>query len=50
MMLVMKLDLDKDVSFTENKVLNSTGSKVVARTDRQTDTHTHTHTHTHRCN
>ena len=48
MTLILKLDLDivKMYHHTKNEVSMSTGSKVIARTDRQTDRHTHTHTHT----
>ena len=47
MTLILKLDLDivKMYHHMKNEVSMSTGSKVIARTDRQTDTHTHTHTH-----
>ena len=57
MTLILKLDLDmvKMYHHTKNEVSVSTGSKVIAQTDRQThiqththrqtDTHTHTHTH-----
>ena len=45
MTLVLKLDLDmvKMYHHTKNEVSMSRHSKVIARTDRQTDTHTHTH-------
>ena len=49
MTITLKHDLDilKMYHHTKNEVSMSTGSKVIAQTDRQTDTHTHTHTHTH---
>ena len=47
MTLILKLDLDivKMYHHTKNEVSMSIPSKVIARTDRQTDTHTHTHRH-----
>ena len=49
MTLILNLDLDivKMYHHTKNEVSMSTTSKVIARTDRQTDTDTHTLTHTH---
>ena len=48
MTLILKLDLDmvKVSLHTKNEVSMLRYSKVIARTDRQTDTHTHTYTHT----
>ena len=56
MTLILKLYLDmvKMYLHTKNEVSMSSGSKVIAWTDRNTDrqtdrqTHTHTHTHTNR--
>ena len=49
--MILKLDLDilKMYHHTKNEVFMSTGSKVIAQKDTQSDrlTHTHTHTHTH---
>ena len=44
MTLILKRDLDivKMYHHTKNEVCMSTASKVIARTDRQTDRHTHT--------
>ena len=49
MTLILKLDLDivNKYHHTKNEVSMSTGSKVIAQTDRQTDKQTDTHTHTH---
>ena len=49
MTLILKPDLDivKIYYHTKNEVSMSTGSKVIAQTDKHTDRQTDWHTHTH---